>query len=170
MVLTSLVIALAFCEAGLVLLRIDFPDFYDYDPIVGSKLRPRIKGYYLKEGGGYVSINSDGLRDREHTLEKPPNTLRIAVFGDSFAEAIQVNQEEAFWAVMERGLQGCSNLRGRQVEVINFGQSGFGTAQEFLALQHRGWKYAPEIVLLTFFTGNDVTDNSRSFLQVEYIP
>ena len=85
---------------------------------MGSKLRPGIKGHFLKEGGGYVRINSDGLRDREHSLSPPPNTLRIAVLGDSFTEAMQVNREEAFWAVMEKDLQGCGNLRGRQVEVL----------------------------------------------------
>ena len=141
--------ALALCEAGLRLLGIDYPDFFDYDPVVGSKLRPGIQGYWLKEGGGYVSINSDGLRDREHSLQPPPHTLRIAVLGDSFAEAMQVNREEAFWAVMEKDLQDCPRLRPRRVEVINFGQAGFGTTQELLALRHRVWKYAPEIVLLT---------------------
>jgi hypothetical protein len=170
LVLAGIVIALALCEAGLRLLGIEYPDFFDYDPLVGSKLRPGIKGYFLKEGGGYVSINSDGLRDREHSPNPPPNTLRIAVLGDSFAEAMPVNREEAFWAVMENALQGCGNLRGRQVEVINFGQSGFGTTQELLALRHRVWKYSPDVVLLAFFTGNDVTDNSPALMQWDYNP
>jgi hypothetical protein len=170
LVLAGIIIALALCEAGLRLLGIEYPDFFDYDPLVGSKLRPGIKGYFLKEGGGYVSINSDGLRDREHPLNPPPNTLRIAVLGDSFAEAMQVNREEAFWAIMEKDLQGCGNLRGRRIEVINFGQSGFGTTQELLALRHRVWKYSPEIVLLAFFTGNDVADNSQALMQWNYVP
>jgi hypothetical protein len=170
LVVTSIVVALVLCEAGLGLLGIEYPDFYEYDPVVGSKLRPGIKGYFLKEGGGYVRINSDGLRDREHSLSPPPNTLRIAVLGDSFTEAMQVNREEAFWAVMEKDLQGCGNLHGRQVEVINFGQSGFGTSQELLALRHRVWKYAPEVVVLAFFTGNDVTDNSQALMQWDYNP
>ena len=168
--LAGIVIALALCEAGLRLLGIEYPDFFDYDPLVGSKLRPGIKGYFLKEGGGYVIINSDGLRDREHSFNPPPNTLRIAVLGDSFAEAMQVNREEAFWSIMEKDLQGCGNLRGRQVEVINFGQSGFSTTQELLALRHRVWQYSPEVVLLAFFTGNDVSDNSPALMQWDYNP
>ena len=109
LVFTSLVIALIICEAGLRLLGIGYPDFFDYDPYVGSKLRPGIKGYFLKEGGGYVSINSDGLRDREHALKHPPNSLRIAVLGDSFAEAMQVNQDETFWAIMEKNASVTAN-------------------------------------------------------------
>ena len=146
--MASFVLALIVCEAGLRLLGIGYPDFYDYDPFLGSKLRPGIRGHFLKEGGGYVSINSDGLRDREHSLAHPLNTLRIAVLGDSFSEAMQVNQEETFWAIMEKDLQSCPNLGGRRVEVLNFGEAGFSTAQELLALRHRAWKYAPNVILL----------------------
>jgi hypothetical protein len=170
LVVTGLLLALALGEAGLWLLGIEYPDFFEYDPLLGSRLRPGVKGYYLKEGKGYVSINSDGLRDREHPLKPPPNTLRIAVLGDSFAEAMQVNREEAFWAVMEKDLQHCGRLRGRQVEVINFGQAGFGTAQELLAWRHRAAKYAPDLVLLAFFTGNDVADNAPALMQFPYNP
>jgi hypothetical protein len=170
LIFASLVLALLVCEAGLRLLGIQYPDFYDYDPLLGAKLRPGINGYFLKEGGGYVSINSDGLRDREHSLAHPQNTLRIAVLGDSFPEAMQVNQDETFWAVMEKDLQGCPSLNGRRVEAINFGQAGFGTAQELLALRHRAWKYAPDVVLLAFFTGNDVADNSPALMQFNYNP
>jgi hypothetical protein len=170
LVLAGLIVGLVLCELGLRCLGIEYPDFYDYDPQFGGNLRPGLKGYWLKEGGGYVSINSDGLRDREHPLSHPPNTLRIAVLGDSFAEAMQVNQDEAFWAVLEKELQGCQSLRGRQVEVINFGQSGFGTSQELLAFHHRARKYSPDLVLLAFFTGNDVADNYRPLKQKDYHP
>ena len=169
-VLTSLVIALVICEAGGWLLGIEYPNFYEDDPLVGNKLRPGLKGYFLQEGCGYVSINSDGLRDREHSLNHPPNTLRIAVLGDSYAEAMQVNQEETFWAIMERDLQRCSNIHGRNIEVINFGVSGFGTTQELLTLQHQVWKYSPDVVLLAFTPGNDVSDNSRALKKIDYLP
>jgi hypothetical protein len=162
LLLTSILVSLIVAEAGLRLFKIEYPSFFDFDPFVGLKLRPGLKGYWLQEGGGYVSINSDGLRGREHVISKPPHTLRIAVLGDSFTEAFQVNQEENFCAILEKNLKGCSNLEGRQVEVINFGQSGFGTAQELLALRHWVWKYSPDVVLLAIFTGNDISDNSRA--------
>jgi hypothetical protein len=160
LVVAGVVFALVLCETGLGLLGIEYPHFYDFDPLIGTRLRPGIKGYWLKEGGGYVSINSDGLRDREHAIVKPPNTLRIAVLGDSFAEAMQVNQEETFFRIMEKELQRCSNPGGRNIEVINFGVSGFGTTQELLTLRSKVWKYSPDIVLLAFTSGNDVSDNS----------
>jgi hypothetical protein len=170
MILACIIISLVIVEMGLRLLGIEYPLFYDYDPYLGHKLRAGIKGYYLKEGRGYVSINSDGLRDSEHTISHPDNTLRIAVLGDSYAEAMQVNENEAFWAIMARELQRCDNLRGRKVEVINFGVSGFGTTQELLALRHKAWKYSPDVVLLAFTPGNDISDNSRLLKQNDYTP
>jgi hypothetical protein len=155
---------------GLRLMGIEYPLFYDYDPHLGNKLRPGVKGYWTEEGKGYVSINSDGLRDREHAIPHPANTLRIAVLGDSYAEAMQVNADEAFWAVMARDLQQCANLRGRRVEVINFGQSGFGTTQELLDLRYKVWKYTPDVVLLAFTTANDIADNVRLLKKVDYLP
>jgi hypothetical protein len=160
LIVAGVILALALCEGGLRFFGIEYPQFYEFDPFLGARLRPGIKGYWLKEGSGHVSINSDGLRDQEHTISKPPRTLRIAILGDSFAEAMQVNREEAFWAIMEKELQNCENLRKWDIEVINFGQAGFGTTQELLAFRHRAWKYTPDIVLLAFCTGNDLADNS----------
>ena len=170
LVLAGIIFALVLCEAGLRLLGIGYPQFYDFDPQVGAKLRPGMTGYWSDEGGGYVSINSAGLRDREHAIKKPPKTLRIAVLGDSYTEALQVNRKEAFCAVLEKQLQGCANLRGRKIEVINFGQAGIGTTQELLALRDRVWKYSPDIILLAFCTGNDISDNSPALNNREAIP
>jgi hypothetical protein len=160
LVVAGLIFAALVVEGGLRLFGIEYPQFYEFDPVVGARLRPGAQGYWLKEGRGYVSINRDGLRDREHALAKSPETLRIAILGDSYAEALYVNREETFWAVMEKELEGCGQLRGRRVEVINFGQSGFGTSRELLVLRHRVWKYSPDIILLAFCTGNDLADNS----------
>jgi hypothetical protein len=169
LIIAGLVVALIICEVGLRLMGIGYPDFYENDPCLGSCLRPGIEGYYLKEGGAWVSINSDGMRDREHAIKHPPNTLRIAVLGDSFSEAMQVNQDETFWAIMEKNLQGCPGLAGRQVEVLNFGQAGFGVAQEFLALRHRAWKYSPDVVLLALFT-DDVRRNTPGLMEYAFNP
>ena len=41
---------------------------------------------------------------------------------------------------------------------------------ELLALRHRVWKYSPDIVLLAFFTGNDISDNSRMLKKADHHP
>ena len=48
----------------------------------------------------------------------------------------------------------------RRVEVMNFGCDGYGTAQELITLRQRVWRYAPDVVVLAVFTGNDIRNNS----------
>jgi len=136
----------------------------------GYALRPGVEGWYRKEGEAYVRINSAGLRDREHSITKPPDTIRIAVLGDSYPEALTVSQEEAFWSVMESNLQDCDLTEGKKVEVINFGVSGYGTAQELITLREEVWKYSPDVVMLAITTNNDIADNSRLLKKTDEIP
>ncbi|HVE55196.1 MAG TPA: SGNH/GDSL hydrolase family protein [Pyrinomonadaceae bacterium] len=170
LLLMSLVIGLTITEICLRIVNYSFPTFYSADEFRGYVLTPRIEGWYRKEGESYVRINSDGLRDAEHSKQKPPNALRIAVIGDSYAEALQVPLENAFWKVAENRLQNCSALGGKTVEVINFGVSGYGTAQELITLQKQVWDYSPDVVLLAFTTNNDVTDNIRALKKTDEIP
>jgi hypothetical protein len=140
---------------------ISHPVFFQSDEDLGLRLRPGAEGWYTNEGEAYVRINSHGFRDREHSKAKPKSTFRIAVLGDSYAEARQVPMEDTFWAFLERDLGSCRALAGREVEVMNFGAGGYGTAQELITLRQRVWPYSPDIVILAFFSGNDVRDNFR---------
>ena len=160
LLLCALVGCAVVLEVLLRLLGIGFPYFSRVDPDMGFSLRPFASGEQHQEGHAFIRINSDGLRDREHTLDKPRDTIRIAVLGDSYAEARQVDREETFWSHLERDLASCDALAGRSVEVLNFGVSGYGTTQEYQMLQSKVWKYDPDIVLLAFTTGNDVRNNS----------
>jgi hypothetical protein len=129
-----------------------------------------MEGWYRKEGEAYVRINSDGLRDREHSKIKPANTFRIAVLGDSFVEALQVPFEESFCHIVERQLGNCPVMAGHDVEVINFGVSGYGTAQELITLRNQVWQYSPDLVLLAVTTNNDISDNSQALKKTNQIP
>ena len=111
------------------------PFWYRPDSHVGGVLRPGVEGWFKSEGRAYVRISSAGLRDREHSVEKPEGVFRLAVLGDSFAEAMQVDAKDAFWSVLEDKLTQCAYQPGKRIEVINFGVSGFGTAQEYLMLE-----------------------------------
>jgi len=137
--------------------------FFQPDTERGWALRPNTEGWEIGETKNYVRINSDGLHDREHFLAKPPGTLRIAVLGDSCTESMQQPIEKGFPSIVEQQLSGCSSVGNRKVEVINFGVSGYGTAQELITLREKVWKYSPDIVLLAFYAGNDVFNNHRDF-------
>lgn len=160
----------AVAEVALRVVGYSAPDFYTLDNSRGYALRPRTEGWFRREGEAYVRINSDGLRDREHSITKPSNAFRIAVLGDSYAEAFSVAAEDTFWSVMERKLQECNPFNGKQVEVLNFGVSGYGTGQELITLREQVWKYSPDIVMLAVTTNNDVIDNSRVLKKTDKIP
>jgi hypothetical protein len=166
----GLVFALVFIELALRVAGVSFQDFYKADPVRGVAHRPGAKGWFRREGRQYIVINREGFRDREHPTSKPPGTYRIAVLGDSFAEALQVRLEDTFEAVLERELAKCPSFRGRSVEVFNFGVSNYGTAQELLTLRDRVWAVQPDLVLLAFFSGNDVWDNARDLKNDPELP
>jgi hypothetical protein len=151
-------------EAGLRAAHVQFDgSFYTADPQLGWSLRPRAEGWQVSEGREFVRINSEGMHDREHAVLKPLDTVRIAVLGNSWTEALQVPLASNFCSVLEKNLSGCSRFSGRKVEVMNFGVSGYSTAQELLLLQARVWKYKPDIVLLAFYTAKDILNNVRRF-------
>jgi hypothetical protein len=166
----GLAFGLLMSEIFLRVIGYSFPLFYTTDYYRGFALQPGIEGQYQREGGSYVRINSDGLRDREHAKAKPAETVRIAVLGDSFTEAMHVPMEQTYWALLERRLQECNAFPGKNVEVISFGVSGYGTAQELLTLRQRVWDYSPDLVMLAFTTHNDVYDNSRALSRTEEVP
>lgn len=103
-----------------------------------------------------VDINSRGLREREIPYEKPSGRRRVLVLGDSFVEGAEVPQE----STVTRRLEAILGNASGNVEVINAGVRAFGTAQEYLLLQHEGLRYAPDTVVLVFYIGNDVSNNS----------
>lgn len=170
LIVLGLLFGVGIAEIALRVVGYTYPEFYELDQTRGYGLRPGAGGLYRKEGRSYVRINSDGLRDQEHPLRKPANTLRIALIGDSYAEALAVPLEQTFWSVMKEKLGECDAASGKAIEVINFGVSGYGTAQELLTLNDKVWKYSPDVVMLAVTTNNDVTDNSRALKKVDEIP
>jgi hypothetical protein len=162
LLLGSLVLAAGAAELALRVTGFSFPSFWQHDDRAGSRLRAGAEGWSRAEGSAYVKVNSRGLRDREHALPKPSGVYRIAVLGDSYAEALQVGLEETFWWQLARRLEACGFQPGKRIEAVNFGVSGYGTAQQLVTLRLRAWDYAPDLVLLAFFPGNDVRNNSRA--------
>jgi hypothetical protein len=171
-----IVLALLLVEVGLRLAHIGYPNggkelFFTWDPHTGIAPRPGAQGFWhTSEYDVPVHINSQGLRDREHAFQKPPNTYRVAVLGDSFTEALQVPMEKDDSSVLERELAKCPSRHGQTVEVMNFGVNSFTTAQQLPRLREKVWQYSPDLVLLNFDTGNNVYKNSRALQQDPYRP
>lgn len=161
-VLAGLVLGLIILEAALRIVGYSSPEFYTADETLGYKLIAGMSGNYRKEGASFVTINSDGFRDVEHAIEKPADTFRLAIIGDSYVEAFQVQREAAFSNFVRDRLGVCGIAGPRKIEVLTFGVSGYGTGQELLMLRDKVLKYSPDMVMLVMTTNNDVTDNSRA--------
>jgi hypothetical protein len=161
-ILLSLSFGLIVAEIVLRIAGYSQPEFYQADETFGYALIPGMEGNYRKEGRSFVRINSNGFRDIERSIENRDDVFRIAVIGDSYVEGFQVEANERFTAIAEELLnRDC----GRQVELMPFGVSGYGTAQQLLMLREKVLRYSPDVVVLLITTNNDVSDNARELKQ-----
>lgn len=158
----SLALSAIVAEIGLRIAGFSSVVFERPDPVRGTALLPFASGWQTTEGRAYVAINSHGYRDQERATVKPAGTYRIAVLGDSFVEARQVDLARTFCAVLERLLNVDPRFAGLRVEVLNFGVAGYGTAQEWLTLKQDVLSFHPDQVVVAMFTGNDISDNSKA--------
>ena len=156
----SLGLALLAAEAGVRLLSPIGPALLVNDPGVGKRYVPGFRGrVFIDEAGRPVEvrINSRGFRGAEWPPRKPTGGLRVAIVGDSMTAALATAEERTFVRRLEADLR----RDGRSLaEVINFGVASASTASELLTWRRVVAEHGPDVVLLAFFTGNDLADNS----------
>src|SRR5262245_6817134 len=92
----------------------------------------------------WEDYNRDGMRDREHAVDKRAGLWRVMVLGDSVTLGYGLRPEQAFPQV----LQDLLDARGRAAEVFNVAFSGWSTRQERIAYERIGRKYHPDDVLV----------------------
>ncbi|MDP6305565.1 MAG: SGNH/GDSL hydrolase family protein [Alphaproteobacteria bacterium] len=158
--LVSLLLVVAVTEVVLRVAGVSYPEFNRLDARLGWAPRAGVEGIYAFEGRTYLKINAQGFRDTDHETAKPEGVLRVAVLGDSFTEAREVALPDTYWKVMEREFSACLAASGRRAEVLGFAVNGYGTAQQLMVLEDSVWRYEPDLVVLAFFTGNDLWNNS----------
>ena len=111
------------------------------DPNLGFVHAPNTSAFLM---GADVRISSQGLRDREYSLEKPAGVYRILMLGDSTTLGWGVKVEDTAAKVLEREL-------GPGFEVINSGVGNYGTVQEVTYYKTRGRLFHPDLVILQYF-------------------
>ncbi len=149
----SLAVALGATE---LLLRAAWRGYYDKNVPIPRFEPHETRGYENARDAEYrqgkpewvmhVRTNSLGFRGGEPRDEK----LRILAVGDSFTFGYGVSEDETWTTLLDRAHE--------EVEVINAGVPGYGTAHELLLLEEHGPTLRPDIVLLAFFW-NDVLDS-----------
>src|SRR5262249_24720516 len=92
----------------------------------------------------WEDYNRDGLRDREHAVEKPAGLRRVIRLGDSTTLGWGIAPAEAYPQVLQDRL----DAPRRRVEVFNVALGGWSTRQELIAYRKIARRYRPDLVLL----------------------
>ncbi len=124
--------------------------------IAGKKVVWRLEGYSDEH------LSSQGLRDREHAIQKPAGVYRIALLGDSATEGMQVALGKTYGSVLEKMLNDRTpeERNGKTIEVLNFGCSSYSNGQEMLQLEKQVKPFQPDLVILMYNRG-DYIENIR---------
>ncbi len=113
------------------------------DPLIGHEHTPGSHSFLM---GTDVTINSQGLSDREIPLERTPGTERIMMLGDSFVLGWGVPFEETISKRLERQFA----KDGKKVEVISTGVGNYNSIMEVEYYLTRGIKFHPNVVVLNY--------------------
>ena len=96
---------------------------------------------------------------------KPPGVLRIACFGGSTTEGGNPDGlQGSFPFHLQRLLHAVSS---RPIEVVNFGVSGWTTAESLICWILEGQDYAPDVVII-HHAANDVEPRMRQGFRTDY--
>jgi hypothetical protein len=103
----------------------------------------------------HFKLNSLGFKDKEFT-EKIDNVYRIIGIGDSFTFGI-VPYNYNYLTLLESQLL----QEGPNIEILNMGIPGAGPKDYLSLFVREGLNLKPDMLLLSFFIGNDFTDSLK---------
>ena len=158
LLLMNAALVCAACAIGEILTRVYHARFYRNSPFqmediyLGSVYTPNFKGFLQDK---VITINSQGLRNRETALRKSEHTYRIACIGDSITLGYGLEDGQSYVTRLEELL---NNAPGKKCtfEAINYGQLAFNMYQERLFLERKALPYDPDLVILQVAL-NDLT-------------
>jgi hypothetical protein len=126
------------------------------DPLIGHEHGANRSAKLM---GVEFETNSQGLRDREHNVERQPGVPRILMLGDSLTVGWGVPVDATFSKRIERLFA----EKGAKVEVINTGVGNWNTVQETEYFLTKGHLYRPDVVVLNYFINDaEPVPQSRS--------
>lgn len=125
---------------------------------IGETYTPSRRGLLFDAETGRavpVRFNALGFRGPDRPEQKPDGVRRVAVLGDSMVAGLAVPEPETMCGVLETLLNAAG---GPRVEVMNFGVAASSPAQELALYRGLVRRFAPDVVVLAFFSGNDLSD------------
>ena len=110
--------------------------------------------------------NSLGLIGEDISVRKPEGVFRILVLGDSFTEALQVQESENFCEQLQDRLNRATIFEAMDYEVLNAGVSGYSPISEYLYFKRELMKLNPDLVILQLFANDVFEDNKVGAMSV----
>lgn len=150
-------LGLVLMVGGLLLLRVQQQTifsvlFLEPDETLGWKGHPdfefRWRGLYehCVEFDRTVTLNNWGFHDTDWQQTAAGDTIRVALIGDSFVEAIQVEEPATAASRLETLLE--EQVPGQDFEVMNFGVSNYSVGQFQLMYEHVARQFEPDYVFI----------------------
>lgn len=158
----TLILILAAAEIATRLFSDIVPPLKARNQTFGDHYLPSFSGdVYVPEAGRKIHLrfNRYGFRGPDRPREKPPGVRRIAVMGDSMVASIAVEEQDTLVYHLESKLNGAGE-KGTW-EAFNFGVSAASPGTELVVYRELASQWHPDIVLMAFFLGNDISDSSR---------
>jgi hypothetical protein len=113
---------------------------------------------------GVTPTNAQGLRMRDDVGPKGSDEGRLLLFGDSFAEGLDVRPEARFAEILDRRLQSLTGVR-RKWKVINAAILNGNPSQYILQATRYLPKFQPDVVIVLLAPGdlNDDLEFERNY-------
>ena len=103
----------------------------------------------LPHKGVTIITNSWGMRDDEYSMNKPPDTFRIALVGGSNTMGWGVEHEETFEALLETNLNGKLGPRtGLTYEILNFSAAGYFLDRRLYTVTEKMRVFDPDLIFV----------------------
>jgi hypothetical protein len=97
--------------------------------------------------GSHFSVNRYGMRDRQSvTVQKPVDTIRIALTGSSIVMGYGVSDEEVFSRIFESQLNQQSAGLTQRYEVLNFGVGKHWAPHRLIRIQRLVLNFNPDAI------------------------
>ena len=139
-----LVLILEFVVFRFILVAPDMPDLAFVDGML--KYQADQQGVYRvkNEIKARFKINKQGWNSKydQYSMDKRKGSLRVAVIGDSFVEALQIDYNKSLAEQLEE------KTGSDRLQVYRFGISGIPMSQYLYILEHEALKYSPDLVVI----------------------
>lgn len=140
--------------------KIVSPRVFEKSKTIPSSLKKNLDTQHIaltREFSSHYTTNSLGYRGPEFKIEKPADTFRILMLGDSITFGWGVEDGQAFSYLLPSLMN--NEYQGKKLEVINAGYyDGYSPDSYYVYLKNEGLKLKPDLVILNLFPWNDISD------------